>query len=99
MIDDISKIREAVSEFNKEIREIRKKIHKGYSLFVYSFNTKTKAVEDIEVEKENRGAIKAWTILGVIIIYCIILSKYPFETVLYTIVGLILLCIIGSNAR
>lgn len=99
MIDDISKIREAVSEFNKEIREIRKKIHKGYSLFVYSFNTKTKAVEDVDVEKANRGMIKALIITGVIVLYCILLFKYPIETIGYTIVGLIFISAFGSNVR
>ena len=96
MDNEASKNNGAIKKFNEEMVEVRKTINKGYFLYVYFADTKIKLVEDVKEEKRVSDSRCGLIVGAVVIVYFAILFRYPFETVLYTIIGVIVLGVLGA---
>ena len=94
---EIPNYQDAITKFNEEMIETRKAIKKGYFLYPYFANTRIKTVEDISAEKSRSNLTCGLIVIGVIIVYSIVLIKYPVETIMYTIIGAIVLGSIAAG--
>lgn len=90
---------DAIKKFNEEMIENIKGINKGYYLYLYFGNTKIKIVENIDIEKTKSNLTCGLIVVGVLIIFFILLFKFPFKTIMWTIVIVMVISALGNSVK